>query len=248
MPDALESEIRPWQGNGWRLVEAQHLVSTLKLVDDLDEQLLLEEIIEGTKPSVPDECRHLDYLLSTPFRYGSPYPAGSRFRRAGLTDGVFYCSQSVETAVAEMAFYRLLFFTESPETMIPDLAASYTAICAAISTERSVDLTIPPLVSHSAIWMHPTNYEPCQQLAETARTLAADLIRYTSVRDPDRGANLAVLRCRAFQRPAPVTRQSWRLAITARGVSALCDAPRQRISFPAEVFSGDPRLSAAGEA
>jgi len=241
-PDALESELLPWQGNGWRLVEAQHLVSTLKLVDDLDEQSLLEEVIDGTKPPVPEECRHLDYLLSTPFRYGSPYPAGSRFRRAGLTDGVYYCSQTVETAVAEMAFYRLLFFSESPKIGFPDLAASYTALCAAISTERSVDLTVPPLVSHSAIWMHPTDYDACQRFADTARALDADLIRYTSVRDPGRGANLAVLRCRAFKKPAPIARQSWRLAITAHGVSALCEAPRRRISFPAELFAADPRL------
>ena len=42
----------------------------------------------------------------------APYPIGSRFRRAGRTAGVFYAAESPETAVAEMAFYRLLFFAE----------------------------------------------------------------------------------------------------------------------------------------
>ena len=45
---------------------------------------LLESLIEETKPALPPECRHLHYLLATPFRYGS-YPRGSRFRRAGAS-------------------------------------------------------------------------------------------------------------------------------------------------------------------
>src|ERR1700730_17954571 len=76
---ALSSSARPLSGICWRVVEAQHHVSTLKLVDTLDEQQQLEAHIEDTKPPVPPECRHLHYLLSTPFRYGAPYPTGSRF-------------------------------------------------------------------------------------------------------------------------------------------------------------------------
>ena len=96
--DALQSELRPLQVPAWRLVEAPHVVSTLSLVDNLDEQNLLEDILEETKPPVPAECRHLDYLLSTPFRY-RPYPYGSRFRKAGLTPGVWYGAEQPETAV-----------------------------------------------------------------------------------------------------------------------------------------------------
>src|SRR6185295_2574229 len=109
-PAALSSKRRALSGVCWRVVEAQHKVSTLKLVDTLDEQALLENLIEQTKPSVPPECRHLHYLLATPFRYGAPYPLGSRFRHAGMTPGVYYASVAVETAIAETAFYRLLFF------------------------------------------------------------------------------------------------------------------------------------------
>ena len=50
-----------------------------------------------------------------------------------------------ETAVAEIAFYRLLFFAESPGTPWPKDAAEYTAFAAAIRSERAVDLTEPPL-------------------------------------------------------------------------------------------------------
>ena len=105
---ALSSSARVLSGLCWRVVEAQHHVSTLKLVDTLNEQRLLEGLIEGTKPMVPPECRHLHYLLFTPFRYGAVYPNGSRFRRAGITEGVFYAAEAVESAIAEMTFHRLL--------------------------------------------------------------------------------------------------------------------------------------------
>src|SRR5262249_17547527 len=91
---ALSPDARALAGPCWGLVEAQHHVSTLKLVDAVDEQELLEDLIEATKPPLPPECRDLHYLLSTPFRYGSVYPGGSRFRRAGLTEGVFYASEA----------------------------------------------------------------------------------------------------------------------------------------------------------
>ena len=62
-PTALSSEARPYGGKGWRLVEAQHRVSTLRLVDTLAEQALLEAVLEETKPPMPAECTGLDYLL-----------------------------------------------------------------------------------------------------------------------------------------------------------------------------------------
>jgi hypothetical protein len=113
-PEELSSEFRALAGRCWRAVEARHYVSTLKLTDTHEEQSRLEELIEATKPRIPEECRHLPYLLSTPFRYGAPYPTGSRFRRAGLTAGVFYAAEFSRTAIAELTFYRLLFFAESP--------------------------------------------------------------------------------------------------------------------------------------
>ena len=125
-PAALSSDASPLKGACWRVVEAQHHVSTLKLVDSTAEQEVLEDLIDASKPSLPPECQGLHYLLATPFRYGAANPAGSRFRRAGLTEGVFYSSETPETAIAEMAFYRLLFFAESPDTPWPANPAEYT--------------------------------------------------------------------------------------------------------------------------
>ena len=191
-PAALISKARAYAGAVWRLVEAQHRVSTLKLVDSLAEQARLEDILEETKPAVPPECRHLDYLLSTPFRYGATYPHGSRFRRAGKTPGVYYAAERPETAAAEMVFYRFLFYAESPAPPSPDDAAEYTAFSVDLRTERSIDLMADPLVQDSGHWTHPTDYFACQSLAGAAREAGADLIRFRSVRDPGAGANTSL--------------------------------------------------------
>lgn len=242
-PAALSSSARSYSGTAWRLVEAQHRVSTLRLVDTLAEQQLLEEILDESKPVVPAECQGLDYLLSTPFRYGAAYPHGSRFRRAGRTLGVFYAAENIETAVAELAFYRLLFFAESPRTEFPAGAADYTAFSVALEADRMLDLTTPPLSGDEARWSDLVDYIACQALADAARGAEVGLLRYQSVRDPESGANLAVLNCRAFARPAPLSRQTWKIRTGTDRVQALCDFPVASIEFVVAEFAADLRLS-----
>ena len=241
-PAALLSEARPLAGRCWRVVEAQHVVSTLKLVDTLAEQELLERLLEERKPPLPPECRHLHYLLSTPFRYGAPYPRGSRFRRAGLTPGVFYASHTVATAVAELAFARLVFFAESPATPWPANASEHTAFSVRFKTAHGLDLSVHPFVRHRAQWSHPTDYEACQALADAARTRGMQVVRYASARDPEEGLNVALLACAAFACRAPLERQTWRLQMDAGGVRAICGFPVERLQFDRQAFARDPRI------
>lgn len=242
-PAALASEARPLDGVCWRLVEAQHRVSTVKLVDTLDEQALLEQLLEDTKPNLPAECRDLDYLLAAPFRYHAPYPRGSRFRRAGWTPGVFYGAEAVSTAVAELAFYRLLFFAEAPGLPWPVNPAEHTALAAAYATPAGLDLTEPDLNRDHGAWTDLSDYAACQDLADAARLAAIQVLRYRSVRDPDRGDNVALLTCGCFSRRQPVDRRSWRIHLSRSGVQAMCDMPRLRLSFPPGTFADDPRLA-----
>ena len=242
-PAALSSDARSLAGTCWRLVEAQHHVSTLKLVDSVDEQELLEDLIEATKPPVPPECRDLHYLLSTPFRYGAVYASGSRFRKAGLTEGVFYASERPETAVAEIAFYRLLFFAESPHTPWPTNPAEYTAFSTEYATKKAIDLTKGKYRAGIALWMHPNDYTYCQAFAETARAAKVEIIRYASVRDPGGGINLALLTCRVFTKPNPLDQQTWRIRLSETGVQAICEAPKFGITFERKNFAADPRIA-----
>ncbi len=239
-PAALLSDAHHYAGTGWRLVEAQHRVSTLKLVDTLAEQAALEDILEATKPQVPAECRGLDYLLATPFRYG-PYPYGSRFRRAGHTPGVWYAAEAAHTALAEMVFYRFLFFAESPATPWPENTADYTGFAVPLAG-LAIDLTAPPLLRDDAVWRHPTDYTATQNLADAARDAAVQIIRYASVRDPGGGANLAVLACAAFAAREPALRQTWRIRLGPQGAQAICEHPVLGLEFGRDAFA-DPRLS-----
>ena len=241
-PAALKSELRPYERRVWRLVEAQHRVSTLKLVDSLAEQSALEDLIEKAKPPVPAECQDLHYLLSTPFRYDAPYPAGSRFRRAGRTAGVFYAAETPETAVAEMAFHRLMFFADSPLTPWPVNPSEMTAFSAEVRTERSLDLTLAPLDADRSSWRDPVEYAPCQALADMGRGAGAEALRYESVRDPESRAAVAVLTCMAFAKPEPLATQTWKIAFGATGAHAICEFPPARLEFDRAAFASDPRL------
>jgi hypothetical protein len=235
----------PWSsfvGKVWRLVEAQHKVSTLKLVDSLAEQSLLEDIIEAGKPSLPAEARGLHYLLAAPFRY-RPYPYGSRFRRAGMTPGVFYAAEKVETALAEMAFYRLLFFAESPATPLPANASDYTAFAVPLASDRQADLSAPPHDAEPQRWSDPVDYSQSQALAENLRAQGAELIRYPSIRDPQKGFNIAVLTPEAFAEKAPSDWQGWKLYLGRQSVSALRDFPPAMLEFSRAGFAADPRLA-----
>ena len=241
-PAALASELNEHQGRAWRFVEAQHKVSTLKLVDDLAEQELLEQIIEETKPAIPSECVGLDYLLATPFRYRAFYPSGSRFRRAGFTPGVFYAAEQEETAAAEIVFYRFLFHAESPDTPWPSDAAEYSAFAVELATDAALDLTRPPLDRNEVLWCHLTDYSACQALADAAREAGAKIIRYRSVRDPARGTNLAVITCSVFASPAPTQRNTWRIRIGAKGAQAIREFPALGLEFKLADFQSDERL------
>jgi hypothetical protein len=212
----------------------------MKLVDTLDEQALLEEALEASKPPGPPECRHLHYLLSTPFRYGR-YPGNSRFRREGYSAGVYYAAEEVETAVAETAFYRLLFFAESPGTPYPHNPLEFTGFAAAYAVQQAIDLTAKPFSAETGEWMHKTDYRACLALADAAREAGIALIHYQSVRDPKARANLALLACTAFSDAQPRQYETWRMALSTRGANVIRDWPDSRLAFAAEDF-GDERL------
>jgi hypothetical protein len=243
-PARLSSELRTYGlQRVWRLVEAQYAVSTRKVVDSLAEQEILESLIDATKPPVPSECQGLDDRLSTPFRY-RPYPNGSRFRRAGLTPGVYYAAEEQHTAAAETAFHQLLFFAESPNTPWPDNPLLCTAFSVQVLSHRSLDLTEPPLDADTQVWRHPVKYDPCQRLAEAAREADAEILRYASARDPAGGACVAVLTCAAFAALYPQDFETWRIGVSPSGAYAIREVPVARIEFGRDAFAADPRIAA----
>jgi len=161
----------------WRGVEAQHFVSTMKLVDSLAEQEELERILEASKPPVPGAAGQ-HYLLSTPFRYPSPHP--SRFRRAGAL-GVWYGAESVETACTELAYWRWRFLMDSEGLRETELIAEFSLFRAKVNGS-AVDLSIEPWDARRSDWTSD-DYTACTLLAAEARRRDVQWIRYWSARD-----------------------------------------------------------------
>lgn len=229
-PPALASERRHLAGEAWRVVESQSRVATMKIVDTVSEQEILEAELERSKPLIPAECSHLHWLLATPFRY-APYPQGSRFRRARQREGCLYAAERAETAVAEAAFYLLLFTLDAPGATRPRNPRERSAFSFGYRTDAGLDLRAPPLVAEAARWTDPINYEACQALADVARRAETDVLRYTSVRDPGEGNNLAVLACRAVASKPPLAFQTWHLMLRPDRIEAVREMPRLSLSF-----------------
>lgn len=239
---ALASESRPYRRDVWRVVETQFRAATMRITDSLEEQAILEAVLEDSKPPLPPGCAGLHYLLATPFRY-LPYPYGSRFRRAGQPDGAFYAAEVLNTAIAETASCRLLFLAESPAMLEPQQPVEHTAFRISCRTDRHVDLTRPPLDRDRARWTHATDHGDCQDLADHARAARIEAIRYESVRDPDRRANLAILSPAAFAAKTPSELRTWHVFARREAVRAWCESPREAVEFSRAQFAADPRLA-----
>lgn len=210
------SELRPLRCSPWRAVEAQHQVSTRKLVDTAEEQILLEELIDRAKP--PDLTRgRMHYLLATPFRY-PPLRHGSRF--GGRHErGIWYGSEQRRTAFAEVAYYRLLFL-EGTRANLEPVTTQLTAFTVRAHTKRGVDLVAPPFDAHRRTIASPTRYDATQVLGRDMREAGVELFRYPSARDVEGGVNVAAFTPSVFGAARPRGLETWH-----------CTATRERVEL-----------------
>lgn len=226
---------RPYARAVLRIVEAQHKISTDRLTDGPAEQDVLERLVEEAKPTMPEVAKALHLLLGTPFRYG--YWKPTRFRRAFERPGVFYASETENTALAEAAYYALRFFAAAPGMILPSTTTEHYAFRINVKVDRSLDLTGKPFDSDRELWTRDQDYEACQRFAAAGRVIGTQLIRYESVRDPERGANVALFDPGAFQTPVPKVEQSWHFRFRDKRLTAFAaGASRQRFDFTFDQF------------
>jgi RES domain len=240
-PTALVSEFRCYRRTVWRVVEAQHRISTNRLADNIEDQARLEELAEEAKPDLPKSAQGLHYLLASPFRYGHKSP--SRFRRANVRPGIFYASENESTAIAETAYWRLRFFSRSPNFVPGNRTSEHLSFSVAVSTSRAVDLSRPPFDAQAPDWTQPYDYQPCQDIADAARQADTQLIRTVSARDPDAGYNAAIFDPAVFAGKTPHYRQTWHFRFEQGRLNAIAAFPGGRsYAFEPEIF-GLPRSS-----
>ena len=205
---AGDSELRSLRLSPWRVVESQHQVSTRKLVDSAEEQVLLEEMIDRVKP--PDLTGgRLHYLLFTPFRY-PPLKHGSRF--GGRRErGIWYGSEDRRTAFAEVAYYRLLFL-EGSRALLGTVTTPLTAFTASVGTAAGIDLVAPPFDAYRRAIASPTSYSSTQTLGADMRRTKVEAFRYPSARDAGDGVNVGVFTPSVFGKSRPKSLETWHCA------------------------------------
>jgi RES domain len=227
---AVESETARATRRLWRAVEAQHIASTLRLVASVEEQMVLEALLEKSKPAVPADAVDLHYLLATPFRYASPI--GSRFR-ASSDVGVWYGAERERTACAELGFWRWRFLMDAEA--LESLGPSPQTVFRAGIDGRMVDLTAAPFKKARAEWTDPRDYTAAQVFARVAREAHVDAIRYESVRDPNHGGAVAVLNASCFKPRKPLEQHTWFL--TVRRSAAIWQSEAETFEFAAGEWS-----------
>lgn len=209
----------------WRGVEAQHVAATMKLVDDLDEQAVLEAVLEASKPPLPPAAAGLHYLLASPFRYPSRHP--SRFRPAGAP-GIWYGAETVATACTELGYWRWRFLMDSEGLRDQHLIVELTLFVAQVEGRR-LDLAAPPWNALRSRW-RADDYADCQAVAAEARTQGVQWIRYESARD-DEGHCAAVLDPAALVGIDLSRQQTWVCKVSAAAVLMRHDAEQLTLRF-----------------
>jgi hypothetical protein len=232
---AGSSRIRRLTSEPRRIVEAQHRVSTRKLVDSDREQAILEQLLDSSKPPLPADAGGLHYLLSTPFRY-PPLAHGSRFGPR-WERGIWYGSESLQTALAEVAYYRLVFL-EGTEAPLAPLETELTAFTVPVMARRGIDLSSRAFERWGDALTSKTTYAGTQPLGRAMRAAGVEAFRFVSARDPGGGTNIGVFTAAAFGAPRPRKLQTWHSVATRAAVefSKRDYFERLSYSFPRELF------------
>lgn len=230
-PAWFERGVRRRQAKLWRGVEAQHLIATMRLVDSNAEQLVLETMLEASKPPKPPTAAGKHYLLFTPYRYRPPQ--GTRFTRPAHT-GIWYGAEQLHTACAEVAYWRWRFLTDNDALVDEALHTQHTFFQAQVAG-RCVDLTGVPWNASSAQWTHKRDYSECRALADSAKEKNVDWIRYPSVR-MNGGRCGAVLALEALSLDENFPQQIWACKVTRLGVYLQHTNSSERFEFAAEAW------------
>jgi len=182
-------------------------------------------------------------LLYTPFRY-PPLRHGSRYGTRSER-GIWYGSRSLDTALAEVAYYRLLFLEGTSADLAP-LRVEVSAFRGRIRTQRGVDLTAPPFADFCRRLASPTDYRATQALGASMREAGVEAFVAPSARDPEGGANVGAFTPRVFGRRKPTTPETWTATITRARVELRKKDffERRTLAFPRQAFLVRGRLPA----
>jgi RES domain len=223
-----------------RVVESQETVATLMLVDNRDEQQVLENLLEGSKPPLAADLRDLHYLLAAPFRY-PPLVHGSRFG-ARYERGIFYGSTRLETALGECAFYRLLFLAGLSVPFTEDVITRHTAFSVELQTERGLDLRTAAFAAATPWLRSPVDYRATQAFGSAMRAHGVEAFLYLSARLEGADAvNVGVFTPRALGNRIE-NAAAWVCISHPSGIRWIDTLNRESLAFHAGLFLVEGKL------
>ncbi|MCW8956155.1 MAG: RES family NAD+ phosphorylase [Gammaproteobacteria bacterium] len=228
------------KGPLFRIVESQEQIASSQLVDDFDEQALLENLLEQTKPPVPQKTEKLSYLLYTPFRY-PPLKYGSRFGQR-YEPSLFYGSRNLSAALAETAYYRLYFWygMEVPPKS-GQLTTQHTAFTADIFTAKGLQLQQPPFVQYQQQLTDKSSYQHTQALGSAMREQGIKAFEFISARDKEGGINIALFYPQVLKSQKPTSMNAILCATSDAGVEFIGE-DKHVYQFMSEYFEDDGRF------
>lgn len=234
------SHIKPIMASAHRVTDDQQLIATMGIVNSVEEQGVLEELLEETKPKKPEGYGDLGYLLITPFRY-PPLKHGSRFGTP-FEPSLFYASMQVSTALSETAYYRFVFLSGMQEPFDEPLQVTYSSFKVKIHSLCGVYLDKPPFDKYNPIMESKFDYQQTQGLGSSMRNEGVEAFEYTSARCPNRGKNIALFTPKALQSKQPETMERWVCSVRNEEVGFVSGDNTQRFSFKKEQFCINQKL------
>lgn len=205
-------QIKLLRCTAWRIVESQYQTATRKLVDSREEHEILEEIIESSKPTLPESCKEYHYLLSTPLRY-PPLQYGSRFGTR-YQPSLWYGSLNISTALAEKAYYRFLLLSET-DAEFEELPITYSAFQADIETKKGINLSCSPFNLYKQEISKKDSYTVSQSLGTKMRDEKVEAFLFSSARCLKEGINVGLFVIEGFKQKKPTEPfETWQGTVT----------------------------------
>lgn len=229
-----EQHIQPMMATIHRVVEDQENVATVSLVNNMEEQRVLEELLETSKPKRPEGFEDYHYLLITPFRY-PPLKNGSRFGRS-FEPSLFYGSLNVSTALSETAYYQFVFMSGMAQPFNEARQILYSSFKVSIKTKQGIFLDRAPFSQYESLITSKVTYVNTQNLGASMREANVESFQYLSARAPKRGRNLALFTPKAFQSKKPISNERWVCKATNEEVGFLSTDNETRVSFDKQCF------------
>ena len=218
-----------------RVVESQEQVATMNLVDDLAEQSAIEQLLDRVKPPYRAGTEHLHYLLSTPFRY-PPLRHGSRFGQRHERS-IFYGSLGWQTALAEAAYYRFVFWHGQAVPPALPYKTQHLLFEADYATPTGLRLQGLECAPYRAVIANPSEYTATQLMGAQMRAAGIRAFEYPSARSPGGGNNIGLFEPDALASDRPTATQNWLCKTGAAQVVFNARDPDRLIGFALDDFT-----------